>query len=230
MKFKSEAMTQASGSIGGTTYSHNRGGMYRRARSIPTNPNSASQQAIRSFFAQAAAQWGNALSAAQRAAWNNYGDLTPVTSVMGDEIKLSGQQMFVASATFRLRAGATVILDGPTTPGLAELSGVTVTNGSGSADINYDASNAWANSDDGVLAIQTSRNLAVGINYFGGPYRFAVAVDGDGTTPPVSPENLTSNAFGFVLSDQRVAFRIRASDGEGRLSPIIQYIESFPVI
>ena len=38
MLFKSAAFTQASGSVGGLTFAHNRGGMYTRARSIPVNP------------------------------------------------------------------------------------------------------------------------------------------------------------------------------------------------
>jgi len=43
MKFKSPILSQASGSIAGITFSHNRGGMYVRARAVPTNPGSPQQ-------------------------------------------------------------------------------------------------------------------------------------------------------------------------------------------
>ena len=50
MKFTSQVYTQASGSVGGLTYSHNRSGMYTRARSTPTDPASTLQLERRSNF------------------------------------------------------------------------------------------------------------------------------------------------------------------------------------
>ncbi|KKM06452.1 hypothetical protein LCGC14_1743870, partial [marine sediment metagenome] len=47
MLFKSGLITQGSGSIGGLTASHNRGGMYFRARTIPTNPATSFQTVVR---------------------------------------------------------------------------------------------------------------------------------------------------------------------------------------
>lgn len=220
MKFKSEIVTQASGSIGGVTYSHNRGGMYRRARAIPTNPNSVGQQDVRMYLGAAAAAWSNTLTAAQRLAWENYANLTPITDALGDPLVLTGQQMYIRSAVMRQRAGAELFHDGPTTPGLAELTAVSVTDAAGSVDVNFTNTDGWAGSEDAVLAIQTSRNLPLATNYFKGPFRFLAAVPGDSVTPPTSPFTFNTNAFGEATATSRIAVRIVASDAESRLSPV----------
>lgn len=107
MKFKSSVITQASGSVGGLTYAHNRGGMYTRARSIPTNPNTERQQWLRSAFGGRIQAW-SMLTDSERNAWKVYADNTPFTDKLGDQIKLTGQQQFVRSNTPRANARAVV--------------------------------------------------------------------------------------------------------------------------
>ena len=53
MLFRGTHLTDASGSLSGVTYSHNRGGAYTRNRSIPVNPNTVQQQAVRNAFSSA---------------------------------------------------------------------------------------------------------------------------------------------------------------------------------
>lgn len=107
MKFKSSVITQASGSVGGLTYAHNRGGMYTRARTIPVNPNTERQQWLRSAFGGRIQAW-SMLSDSDRMSWKVYADNTPFTDKLGDQIKLTGQQQFVRSNTPRANARAVV--------------------------------------------------------------------------------------------------------------------------
>ncbi len=60
---------EMSGSIGGNTYAHNKGGQYVRQRTIPTQPNSQRQVAIRSYMSMAIDAWLNVLDANGRALW-----------------------------------------------------------------------------------------------------------------------------------------------------------------
>lgn len=82
-----------SGSKGGTTYSHNKGGYYDRLRSVPTNPNSPRQQATRNILATQSAAW-KLLTPAQQAAWNAYGELHSIKDSLGQDILIAGQNWF----------------------------------------------------------------------------------------------------------------------------------------
>jgi len=88
------AVAQISGSVGGTTFSHNKGGMYMRNRSNPTNPSSPAQLARRATLATLSASWQD-LTTGQRAAWTEWGRQNPGTNALGDSFLLSGQNSFV---------------------------------------------------------------------------------------------------------------------------------------
>jgi hypothetical protein len=93
--FKSAGLaTDLSGSIAGLTFSHNRGGMYIRNRSIPTNPNSSKQQNIRTILSEQSAAW-RATSPSQKGAWNSWAKQNPITNAIGAQITLTGHQAFV---------------------------------------------------------------------------------------------------------------------------------------
>lgn len=225
MKFKSEVVTQASGSVGGVTYARNRGGLYRRARSIPVNVNSAAQLAARTNLASLSIAWRESLTQVERDAWSDYAALSPVTDVFGDPILLSGQQMYVRCNSVRLRAGFSRVDSGPQNPGLIDLSPVdaSVVIGAGAFNITFDNSDSWANETNGGLAIQTSRFLSPAINFFRGPFRFIDSIDGNPTTAPTSPASVgTANAFGQDVDNgivgQTVFIRARAFGADGRIS------------
>lgn len=225
MKFKSEVLTQASGSIGGVTYSHNSGGLYRRARSIPTNPNSSAQLSVRTFFSNASIRWREVLSEAQRAAWSAYANVSPVTNVFGDSLTLSGQQMYIRCNTVRLRGGASFVDDGPVLTGLIDLAEVTMITDVGTPAIvpNFDTNDSWVDEDGGGLVIQTSRVLSPAVNFFRSPFRFLATVDGDSTTPPTGGTSIASlNAFGQNMGDFNAGrvmyYRVCAYGEDGRIS------------
>ncbi len=219
MLFKSQVYTQASGSIGGLTYSHNRGGLYTRARSIPTNPNSTEQQTVRAAFGSLSQRWTQTITQAQRDAWENYAALTPVTNRLGDELILSGQQMYVRCNTVRVQGGIAEVDDGPLIPGNAAFGVTSGTDSIGDYALHYDDTDDWLDQTGAGMMIQTSRNLSQSINYFKGPFRFHSIVLGDDSTPPTTPEGLTVNAFGKVFqAGLRTYVRARCFLADGRIS------------
>lgn len=95
-----------SGSIAGTTHSHNRAGQYTRNRRSPVQPVGTGRRAfIRSAFGAASSAW-SALSGTQQAAWTTYADSHPVVDSLGQSIKLTGHQMYVAVNTQLRNVGA----------------------------------------------------------------------------------------------------------------------------
>jgi len=218
MLFKSGLVTQVSGSIGGMTGSHNKGGMYFRARSLPTNPQTALQVAIRNAMTSLVNEWSGVLTAAQRAAWDVYAANTPVVNKLGDSVNRSGQQWFIGNNVPRLQAGFASIDDAPTNFNRGDFTdpSMAVSEATQNASITFDNTDAWANEDDASMLVFISRPQNAGVNFFKGPYQFAGSIDGDGTTAPTSPASIACPFA--VVAGQKVFAQVRVSRADGRLS------------
>lgn len=218
MKYKSAMMTTASGKLRGIVASHNKGGQYMRGLTIPTNPNSSFQQAIRNALSTLQTRFLTTVTAAQRLAWATYAENTPVTNSLGDSIKLTANQWYVACNSLRLQASVAVVDAGPTTAGLPSLTlpVPTVVAAGTTASIAYTNTDAWATAAGGYLLVYASRGMNATINYFKGPYRFAGKVVGSGT-PPTSPAVIT---LPFVIgpTGSKMFFRFVALSADGRKS------------
>jgi hypothetical protein len=217
-KFKSALLTQASGSVGGLTFSRNRGGMYIRSRALVTNPNSVYQQQVRGRFAALAAAWTNVLTTAQREIWTIYGELVPTTNSMGDAINLSGFAWYQAMNGARMQAGLARVDDCPTNFTLCELTNPIVASVTASTDVAsvvIDNGDEWATATGGALIVLASRGQNPSVNYFKGPYRFADVVLG-AATPPTSPQSIDL-PFDYAAG-QKVFFQFRAVAPDGRIS------------
>lgn len=218
MIFTSQVLTAASGSIGGVTYSHNRGGMYQRARAIPTNPNSPEQMAVRNIFGGLADHWGNTLTAAQRTAWDTYATFISWLNKLGQSTSLTGFNMYIRSNTPRIQAGLARVDDAPITATIGEFTNPTFAYDSGAdeIDVTFDNTDGWANEDDAAMLVYTSRQQAPTINYFKGPYQLAGIIAGDAMTPPTSPASISAP---FVCAAGNRCFtKVAVSRADGRLS------------
>lgn len=214
MLFKSALVTQISGSIGGMTGSHNRGGLYFRARSIPVNPNTPAQVTVRAAFSSLVARWNNILTGAEREPWDLYAAAVPLTGPLGDPITVSGQNMYLRSNVPRLRIAASIIDTAPGIFNLGILSPVTLVTATVASQLlsfAFNATDEW-NVAGGFLFFQNARPVNPSINFFRGPYRFASAA----TDAAASPFDSLS-PFPFVAG-QRIFARAIASLADGRLT------------
>lgn len=118
MKFTSMVYSAASGSVGGLTYSRNRGGLYTRTRTIPVNPNTEAQGNARNNMADTASAWGTQLDDSERQSWITYAADTPRVNSLGQQIITSGQNMFTRTNNTRLLAGLAMIKTAPAVSGL----------------------------------------------------------------------------------------------------------------
>ncbi len=224
MKFKSQIATQVSGSVGGTTYASNQGGMYMRARSIPTNPNTSFQASYRAFFRTVMNAWTNTLTAAQRAAWSVYAKNTPVLNSLGSSIILGDNAMFLRTNGIALQNGIALFTAAPTTYDLGAFTAPvpTITHASTSMSVAFTVGDSW-NATGGALLIYASRPQNASINYFKGPFRLVGKISGTATSPQVF---VLPFAAGSTTSSMFV--KASALQPDGRLSnPLI--IKSTPV-
>lgn len=218
MKFKSLVYSAVSGSVGGLTYAHNRGGMYTRARAIPSNPNSTFQQAVRGFMGQLSDAWVNTLTLLQRAEWIVYAENVPLVNRLGDEANVTGLNQYVRSNVPRLQAGLPRVDDAPTTFTIGSFTNPSVASDqpNNEVDVSFTNTDEWANEDDSALLVFVSRPQNPSINYFKGPYQFAGSILGDATTPPTSPAAIAV-PFTFGVGS-KLFVKVSASRADGRLS------------
>ena len=162
MIFKSALVTQVSGSIGGMTGSHNKAGMYFRARTIPVNPATSQQVAVRNFLSQVVTAWRASLTQTQRDAWEVYADNVTKTNSVGDAVKISGVNWFIGGNVARLQGGLLRVDDGPTLfdRGTFTAPTVTVAAAADTLDLAFDNTDAWANEDGAAMIVSTCPNCS----------------------------------------------------------------------
>ncbi len=222
MKFKSAIFTQTSGSVGGITFSHNRGGLYTRARSIPTDPATVQQVAIRGFVASLASLWNGLLTPLQREAWDLYALSTPLPDALGEPRNIGGLGHYVRSNVPRLQVALPRVDDGPIFPGLARFTNPsfdTFDAATNSFNVNFSIdvlADPWANAVGGAMLVFASRPQNLSINFFKGPYRTTTTPILGAVIPPTTPD--TQVAPFVFAADQKVFVYIRVTDPEGKLS------------
>lgn len=218
MKFTSQVYSAVSGSIGGVTYAHNQGGMYSRARAMPTNPNSVQQQAVRNAMGQISAAWVSTLTEAQRVGWATFSENCPCIDRLGQSRTIGGLAWYQKANILRLQAGLSRIDAPPTTYALATLTlpVVTLTPSAATASLAFTNTDAWAGEVGGALLVFAGRPQNPSINSFQGPYRYAGKVSGAGT-PPTTPATITL-PFTTGIAGSKMFFRVVAVRADGRPS------------
>lgn len=218
MKITAILASKMSGSIAGVTASHNRGGMYLRSRTTPTNPSSLQQQAVRNAMQTLMSNWNNVLTQLQRDAWSTYGQNVARVDRLGESRFWTGAQWYCACNVPRIQAALSVINTAPTNFSMALLTGpgiTSVTASTGVAVITFTNTNTWATAAGGALLVYSSRPQNPSIKYFNGPYRYAGSILG-ASTAPTSPQNVTI-AFPAAVGNQ-VFFQFRSVNADGRIS------------
>lgn len=107
-------VSNISGSIGGTTFARNRGGAYIRNRTVPLNPQTTRQSAVRQVFGQLSNLWSTSLAAAQRTAWELYASNVPLPNALGEDRNVSGINMYSRGNALLLDTAGVREDDGPT--------------------------------------------------------------------------------------------------------------------
>lgn len=212
---------QRSGSTGGAVFSHNRYGAYIRARSIPVNPNTDRQVAVRNAVRSLTIAWANTLTQGQRDAWEVYASNVNWVNKLGDAVNLTGLSHYVRSNTINVSLGFTRVDDAPIIFNLAESElalGCTASEATQTLSITFDDALPWATEVGAFQHFYLGLPQNPSIKFFGGPYRYVVSVAGE--VPAVSPKAATA-PFPFA-EGQRLWLRSRIQRADGRLSEFAQ--------
>lgn len=221
MIFKPFIAAQMSGSIGGITASHNRGGPYFRQRVVPVNPGTAPQTQVRNIFGQLAALWTNTLSVGQRESWDVYALNVPLLNPIGESRNVTGLNMYQRSNVPRQQSGLTRVDDAPTTFNLGDFTAPTITSFTAPTTLSlaFTEADDWVSEDGAAMLLFGSRDTGVAINFFKGPYRrYALQLLGDLASPPTSPFGGV-NPFSITTANQ-VFLRAAVTRADGRYSLI----------
>lgn len=211
--------TQMSGSEGGTVYSRNRFGAYRRNRSDPVNPNTDRQVTVRNIVRSLTIAWQNTLTQLQRDAWDVYGANIDWMNHLGQSVKLTGLNHYIRSNTPRLQASMARVDDGPVIFNLAtaELAlACTASEATQQGSITFDPTAPWGSEDGAAEIFYGGLPKNGSIKFFGGPWRLIGPTLGDSGVPPVSPA-LVNWPFPFAEGN-RLWLRSRITRADGRLS------------
>lgn len=212
-------VAEARGSVGGVTFSRNRGGAYMRNRSIPTDPGTVQQVAVRTFMATLSNVWVNTLTAAQRALWDAYADAVHLPNSLGQPRNVGGLGMFCRTNVPCLQWGKTRIDDAPTIYDLGDFTAPVIGSITASTDIlslGFNDEDDWAGETDSGMLVYCSRPMNATRNFFKGPYRYADAIEGDDVTPPTTPQAI--NLPFPVEVGHKVFIQVRVLRADGRLS------------
>lgn len=202
-------VTQVSGRIGGSVFSHNKGGQYIRAGVVPKKVTSAAALTQKSILSTVTRSWA-LLDAAQKAAWSHYTTENPVVNRIGMKKSLSGHQAFVGLNSRLLRAADAGIALPPTA---APPSPVTIT--SFSVDISdTSAEIAFASSplgNDIRMWVWAALVSSPGQTFIGSQF-VLLDVTAKATTTPDDIFAKLELRFGTLQPDQVVWIRVQTMD------------------
>lgn len=231
MKFVPILGADMSGSLAGVTASRNRYGQYFREKVVPVNPNTTRQQAVRSYFATAINGW-TALSAANRALWNDYAANTPFVDGLGNQKFVTGQNMYCRCNTLRAQIGEALVSAGPTTFNFGNpvtnlkpttdgtpdgVIGVVASALSTSVDIMGGAS------ADGDIAMYIGNPINPSRSFYKGPYQLAAT---SATTGASATEGFTGapTIVTALAAGQYRSARFVIVYDDGRVSPAFEVL------
>jgi hypothetical protein len=185
-------VVQMSGSIAGDVHARNRFGNYTRPRTKPVNPKSSRQVAARIAIMYLAEQWRESpMTGAIRTAWETYANSVNWNNRLGEQVTLTGFNMFVRGNSAMLAAGGALVTAGPTDLGLPAgdpTFAVTISAATQKLSVTFDDGFDWLDEDDGFLSVYMGQPQSASRTFFGGPFRLAGSIAGDSVTPPTSPD------------------------------------------
>lgn len=207
MKFISPLLSDARASVGGATFSKNRGGNYIRAKVAPVQPRSTAQQEARSNLATLSGMW-KTIGAADIAGWNALASGITLKDSLGNSYKPTGAQLFVGNNRNLSDIGATIIeTPPPAAPAFEDITPIAGTAAAGTPAFAI-TTGAAAAPTGFVFLVRATPQSSPGKSYFG---RSAYRVIGHFAASSFASLNVLSvytAKFGTLVAGQRINFSV----------------------
>lgn len=205
-------IAEARGQMGGVVFSRNRYGLYIRNNSSPVNPNSARQSTIRALFTQMSQHWRDTLTAAERAAWEQYAAGTPLRDQFGLTQLVTGANMYLRFNVPWVDIGETRVDTAPPAGGQAAMLSFTLT-GTVAAGVELSAYSPTLGANDRLYFKRSAAAMSQAREFFNGPWERGGYIPGDQALPYL----LIAGAACVI--GQRWFFRVRALMEDGTAGP-----------
>jgi hypothetical protein len=202
-------VAKASGSVGGTVFSHNRYGMYTRNRTTPVTSTTQDALAAKQRFATQSAAWSS-LTAAQRLAWKSFAETHPIIDRLGQSQILQPNAVYVQLNTRITQAGESAITAPPLErdpDGLLTLT-QSCDIGAGTFDLTYTATPLAADDMLRIFAAVVSHD---GVEYVRNLLRL-VGFTAKAQASPFDHQSLVEAKFGTLVVGQIVHVEIDVLD------------------
>jgi len=196
---------QISGSIGGSTYSHNKGGPYIRNKAIPTTSTSEYALAIKSALSQVSQSWQGE-DAATRIAWKEWAKTNPIVNALGQSRVLPGHVAYIKLNATLLACGLDPLVLPPILPAPLPLTSLTVSAdiGPGTFDISWTATPLAATD---LLMVWAALVDSPGINHVENLYKL-VAKSALAAASPLDIQTAVETRFGSASVGQVLHVRV----------------------
>jgi hypothetical protein len=227
MKLKLGPMIgQASGALGATVFSHNRGGPYARLRAIPGNPQTTYQLGVRARMQTASSQW-RGLTEAQRDAWTAWASANPIVDRLGDSRILSGIAAYNSLSTHLLQLGLASVATPPVVAAPVSLLTLTLTAdiGAGNFEIIYTTTPAPAAHS---IWIRACKLPSASINYVKNRLR-VTQISAAAAASPLDVQAGIETQFGASLVGEKVVVFVTVINRANGLMSLPQRAEAIVV-
>lgn len=200
-------MVDARGKLGGQVFSKSRQGSTIRTKVTPANPQSSRQGSVRSIFSSLSKGW-NTITEEQRESWNSASQIFKRTNVFGDQVALSGKNLFISINTNLATIGVSPVDIAPSTTDVASITDFSVNVDTSAPEIILDYTLDVTPSANMYIVVEATRQNSAGRFNFSGQYR-QLAVFPSTTVP--TPETIYNDytaKFGSINDGSKISFRI----------------------
>jgi hypothetical protein len=196
----SDVVSEARGSIGGTTFSRNKSGAIARKRTKPVNTQSTYRDAVKALFGAIAQAW-RGLSQAQRDNWDSEAPEYQAVNALGENFTYSGSQLFQKLNSSLQLAGQAGIdaIGSPIDVEANDTTGVEL-------DVNgpvFEVSLAAAASANEVIVIEATPQVSAGKKNISNLFK-QIHVADTGDTGTVDVEAAYTARYGVSVADMAV--------------------------
>lgn len=203
-------ISDARGKLNGTVFSRNTYGAYMRAKVTPVNPQTSFQAAVRNRLSDASQAW-RGITEDERTGWNAIAVQFTRSNIFGDNVPLTGFNLFVRLNRNLLEIGLPLITQAPkptTVEGVTSLA-ITPNATAGTFGVAYAPTPTPANH---YMIVRATPGFGAGRSFFGGQFRVI------GVLPPASASPLAAIAdyvdrFGPLAVGQKYAVRVNFVHG-----------------
>jgi len=207
------AVGAISGSVGGSVFSHNKGGPYIRNRTIPTKATSEYATNIKALLTQASQDW-QGLTAERQSAWREWAKTNPISNALGQSRIVPGHVAYIrVNMTLMICGYDMVVIPPVIQPTYAPTSLVLNADiGPGTFDITYTPTPCAA---DGCLMVWAALVDSHGISYVENLYKL-VAISPLAQASPMDIQTQVEERFGLAIEGQVLHVRVaRINEGCG---------------